>query len=208
MEGRAPSRPGTREDEGSFPHRRHGANASHSSASPLGSKPQLLNGAAGAAPLRPGTVGYRRFYQAVEEVCRYLAHEIARDGEGVTRLFTVRVTRAATARQAQEIARKVANSLLVKTMVAGRDPNWGRVAAAAGSAGMGIQPNRLTLKLGRAVVFRRGEPARLRRETLLKEVDHPQIRIGVDLGLGSAEYDLLSADLTEEYVRINAKYTT
>ena len=168
----------------------------------------MANGAAPVPMLRLGSRAYRDFFDAVGRVCKHLAHEIARDGEGVTRLFTIRVTGAARAEQAEKIARQIANSLLVKTMVAGRDPNWGRVAAAVGAAGVPFRPGRLTLRLGQTVVFRNGEPTHPGREKLLEEVDRQEVVIGVELGQGREEAQMLSTDLTEDYVRINAKYTT
>ncbi len=168
----------------------------------------LANGRSGAARLRPGSRPYRSFEEGLKSVCRYLAHEIVRDGEGVTRMMKVQVVGAANGREARQVAISIADSMLVKTMVAGRDPNWGRVAAAVGGSGCRIDPKRLTIRLGKVTVFRNGEPARLSRPTLLDQVDHSEIAIGVDLGLGRGEHRLLSADLTEEYVRINAKYTS
>ena len=168
----------------------------------------MANGAAPVPALRLGSRAYRNFFDAVGRVCRHLAHEIARDGEGVTRLFTVQVTGAARSEQAEKIARQIANSLLVKTMVAGRDPNWGRVAAAVGAAGVPFRPERLTLRLGKTVVLRNGAPTHPDREKLLEEVDRQEVAIGVELGQGREEAQMLSTDLTEDYVRINAKYTT
>ncbi|MBI3616003.1 MAG: bifunctional glutamate N-acetyltransferase/amino-acid acetyltransferase ArgJ [Candidatus Omnitrophica bacterium] len=168
----------------------------------------LANGASGSPTIRKGSSLFPPFLAAVDQVCRYLAHEIVRDGEGVTRLMTVRVTGAANRQEADRVARAVANSVLVKTMVAGRDPNWGRVAAAVGASGVPVIPHRLTIHLGKIVVFHRGEPTRLPRERLLEQVDHPQVEIGIDLGSGRARTEILSGDLTEGYIRINAKYTT
>lgn len=168
----------------------------------------LANGASEAPPIREGTPAHRRFMEALKALCRYLAHEIVRDGEGVTRCMSVLVTKAADREAARQVARRVAQSLLVKTMVAGRDPNWGRVAAAVGAAGVPIHPEKLQIRLGNRVVFKRGEPARISRRELLAQVDQPEVQIGIDLGVGSASAHLTSGDLTEEYVRINAKYTT
>ncbi len=168
----------------------------------------MANGASGTPPIRQGTKAFRDFFEAIRVVCRYLAYEIVRDGEGVTRLMTVEVSGTQTNTAAMRVAKQIANSVLVKTMVAGRDPNWGRVAAAAGASGVPVHTSRLTIWLGKTVVFRRGEPTRLKRETLLREVDHPEIRIGIDLGSGKGSARLLSADLTEGYIQINAKYTS
>ena len=168
----------------------------------------LANGASETAPVRVGTPAHRQFLEGVRRVCTALAHEIVRDGEGVTRLFTVKITGAATPVEARKAARQVANSLLVKTMVAGRDPNWGRIAAAVGASGVRFQPDRLTIRLGQITVFRGGEPASVSRTALLKQVDQPEVRMEVDLGRGGASAQMLSGDLTENYVKINAKYTS
>ncbi len=168
----------------------------------------LANGAAAAPAFQPGTSAARELARAVRTVCRYLAREIVRDGEGVTRMMTVKVTGARTRGEARAVARQVADSALVKTMVAGRDPNWGRVAAAVGASGVRVDPLRVTIRFGRIAVFRRGEPARASQERLLEEADRPEVQIGVDLGSGRAEGQMLSGDLTEGYIRINAKYTT
>ena len=168
----------------------------------------LANGASPAPAIRRGSPGHQRFQDALGAVCRTLAHELVRDGEGVTRLFTVRVWGAESDSAAQRLARGVADSPLVRTMVAGRDPNWGRIAAAAGAAGVPIQPGRLTIRLGRRTVFHRGEPVRVSRQQLLEQVDHPEVQFGIQVGRGPGEATVLSADLTEEYVRINAKYTS
>ena len=168
----------------------------------------LANGASGCHTLQEGTEGYRKFLKAVEKVCSTLAHEIVRDGEGVTRLFTVQVTGASNSLEAMRVARQVANCVLVKTMVAGRDPNWGRIAAAVGASGIPIRPRQLTLRLGKVTVFQGGEPVKVPRPMLLQQVDHPEVRIEIKLGRGTSQARLLSGDLTEDYVRINAKYTT
>jgi len=168
----------------------------------------LANGAAGGARILPGSRPYADFLKALREVCRTLAHEIVRDGEGVTRIFRVNVAGAASPREALRIARRVANSPLVKTMVAGRDPNWGRIAAAVGDSGERVEPRRIALRLGRVLVFRHGEPTRVPRARLLAEVDQPEVHISIDLGRGPGQAQILSGDLTENYAKINAKYTT
>ena len=168
----------------------------------------LANGGAGLPPLRRKTPAHRNFLKAVRQVCEALAKEIVRDGEGVTRLFSVKVTGAASCSEADRAARRIANSPLVKTMVAGRDPNWGRIAAATGASGVSFRPEKLTIRLGKVTVFKAGEPAAVSREILLEQVDQPEIRMEVDLGRGRAEAHILSGDLTEEYVKINAKYTS
>ena len=168
----------------------------------------MANGGAGLPPLKKGTADYWDFLKAVRQVCETLAKEIVRDGEGVTRLFTVKVTGAASPSEAMRAARQIANSLLVKTMVAGRDPNWGRIVAAAGACGVPFKPNRLTIRLGKLTVFKGGEPASVSKAAMLEQVDQPEIVMEVGLGRGVAQARILSGDLTEEYVKINAKYTS
>ena len=168
----------------------------------------MANGGAGLPPLKKNSPAYRDFLRAVRQVCETLAKEIVRDGEGVTRLFTVKVTGAASPSEAAQVARRIANSLLVKTMVAGRDPNWGRIAAAAGACGIPFKSNRLMIRLGKLTVFKGGEPASVSRAAMLEQVDQPEIVMEVDLGRGLAQAQILSGDLTEEYVKINAKYTS
>jgi glutamate N-acetyltransferase/amino-acid N-acetyltransferase len=168
----------------------------------------LANGGAGLPPLKKGTAAHRDFLKGVRQLCEALAKELVRDGEGVTRLFTVKVTGAAGPAEAMKAARQIANSPLVKTMVAGRDPNWGRIAAAAGASGIPFRPEKLTIRLGKITVFKGGEPAAVSRERLLEQVDQPEVRMEVDLGRGKAQAQMLSGDLTEEYEKINAKYTS
>lgn len=168
----------------------------------------LANGASSAPAIRARSKAATCLYAAMQEVCCHLSREIVRDGEGVTRTMTVRVTGARAREDARRVARQVANSALVKTMVAGRDPNWGRVAAAVGAAGIEMDPKHLKINFGKTVVFRRGEPVRASQLALLAEADKPEVEISVDLGSGNEEYSMLGGDFTEGYIRINAKYTT
>lgn len=168
----------------------------------------LANGVSEAPVIREGSPAYRDFQAALRAVCQHLAHEIVRDGEGVTRLFRVQVTRAVNFQSARQVARRVADSLLVKTMVAGRDPNWGRIAAAVGASSIPVDPRKLIIRLGHTVVYRKGEPTAVSKKQLLKEVDQAEVQVGIDLGSGRAQAAVLSGDLTDGYVRINAKYTT
>ncbi len=168
----------------------------------------LANGAQGAPPIRQGTAAQRSFSRALAKVCQFLAQEIVRDGEGVTRTMRVAVTGAISPQAASCVARQVAESLLVKTMVAGRDPNWGRIASAIGASAVRVHPSQLTIRLGEVVVFRNGEPRKVNHDRLLSAVDQPQVAIGIHLGSGPGNAQMVSGDLTEGYVRINAKYTT
>lgn len=167
----------------------------------------LANGAAGNRPLQAGDGGMGILTRALTAVCERLALAIVRDGEGATQLVTVEARGAASTAEAQKAAKAIANSLLVKTMVAGRDPNWGRVAAAVGASGVHLHPGRLTIALGGFVVFQHGQPARVNPLRLRRALEHPEVAIGVHLGVGTSHARVWTCDLTEGYIRINAKYT-
>ena len=148
------------------------------------------------------------FAAALHEVCASLARQIVDDGEGKTVLIEVRVTGAVDEREAAAIARRIATSPLVKTAAFGRDPNWGRVLAAAGSAPFNggfaqLETGRVTLAFNGTVVFAGGAP---RGEE--PSLDEPLLAVDLDLGLGAGEASYLASDLTYDYVRINAEYTS
>ena len=135
-----------------------------------------------------------------------------RDGEGVHHVVTVRVTGASVPRAAGLIARSIATSPLVKTAIAGRDPNWGRILAAAGGAGHGakLKQDKVRLWIGDVLIVEGGvaslEPSAERRAGQVMKQDEYELRI--DLGLGDAEAQCLACDLSHDYVSINADYRT
>ena len=157
-----------------------------------------------------GPVNRRAFEAALVEVCEHLAREIARNGEGASKLLTVQVSGAKHARQAKFVAKAVVNSPLVKTAVYGCDPNWGRVVMAVGKCAdeRDIEPNRVTIRFGTATVFALGSPVECDLEALRKYLGQPEVEIGVDLGIGNAAARVWGCDLTEGYVKENAYYTT
>jgi glutamate N-acetyltransferase/amino-acid N-acetyltransferase len=170
----------------------------------------LANGAAGNPALRGSrSPGARRFESAVQEVATSLARDLARDGEGATRLVTVRVEGARSAAEAERGARRIANSLLVKTAIFGGDPNWGRILQTLGAARVHIDLDRAEVRLGGVVVFRRGTSAgpAARRRAAAKHAAR-EIEILVKLGAGRARAHVWTCDLSYDYVRINAEYTT
>ena len=165
----------------------------------------LANGASGIERT-PATD--RDFAQALGEVCADLSRQIVADGEGATVVLEIQVTGAASPGEANAIAQRIATSPLVKTAAFGRDPNWGRILAAAGSAFCAggfaqVDVDLLTLRLNGVAVFAAGEPtgAEVALEGAVCTID-------LDLGLGTASAGYLASDLTYEYVRINAEYTT
>jgi len=156
-----------------------------------------------------GRVDLRRFERALYEVCEYLAREIARNGEGATKLITVDVSRAKSEAQAKRVAKSVVNSPLVKTAVYGSDPNWGRVIMAVGKTfDKSIDPGRVTLRFGDTKVFERGSPAECNLEALRSYLGQTEVQIAVDLGIGKARARVWGCDLTEDYIKENAYYTT
>lgn len=159
------------------------------------------------------------------EVCTYLAKSIARDGEGATCLIEVKVSGASDDAAARQIARSIAGSSLVKSAIFGRDPNWGRIACAAGYSGVIFNQENLRIQLGEFVLMENGQPLPFDRQgasNYLKaqaaasvtnqperpqSVDHPVV-IAVSIGNGSGNGKAWGCDLSYDYVKINAEYTT
>ncbi len=152
--------------------------------------------------------GLARFQEALDEVCGHLAREIVRDGEGASRFIEVRVKGAGSDREAQQIARAIANSPLVKTAIAGGDPNWGRVLAAAGRAGVRFRPEVVDLHLGKVQVVKDGAACAYRADSARRAVRIAEIEITLDLNAGTHEAVMWTCDLTAEYVKINSEYHT
>ena len=157
-----------------------------------------------------GEVDPDAFQAALDEVCIHLAKEVARDGEGASKLIEVAVTSARDDAQAKRIAKAIVNSPLVKTAVHGADPNWGRLAMAIGKCHeeSDIRPELLRMAFGDTCVFALGEPEDVDLQALETYLQAPEVRIVVDLGLHDGQATAWGCDLTEEYVRINALYTT
>ncbi len=156
-----------------------------------------------------GNVKLPQFEKGLLQVCEYLTREIARNGEGVTKLITVDVKSAKTPMQAKHIGKLVANSPLVKTAVYGSDPNWGRVIMAVGkSFDPSVEPTKVTISFGATKVFKKGAPVDCDLEALRKYLSQAEVTIGVALGIGKASARVWGCDLTEGYVKENAYYTT
>jgi glutamate N-acetyltransferase/amino-acid N-acetyltransferase len=156
-----------------------------------------------------GKVKLAQFEKGLLQVCEYLTKEIARSGEGATKLITVDVKGAKTATQAGRVAKSVVNSPLVKTAVYGCDPNWGRVIMAVGKCfDPSIEPAKVTIRFGETNVFKKGSPVDCDLEALWQYLGRPEVSIGVDLGIGKASSRVWGCDLTEGYIKENAYYTT
>lgn len=148
------------------------------------------------------------FKEALSRVCRSLAAQIVADGEGVKHVIRLKVEQAGSAEQARRIARAIATSPLVKTAWAGADPNWGRILAAIGYSGTKINPQRINIYLGDQQICRHGAACAFDAARAHRYMSEPAYDIRITLGAGSAHLDFLSCDLTEEYVRFNAEYST
>jgi glutamate N-acetyltransferase / amino-acid N-acetyltransferase len=165
----------------------------------------LANGASG---IEPRGDDLKRFGAAVRGVCETLAREILADGEGVTKVFEVRVSGAASAEDARRAARTITTSSLVKTAIHGADPNWGRILAAAGRSGAKVDQTKASVHIADVAVFAHGSPRAFDAEAVRRVFEQRDITIGVDLGVGSEAAHAWGTDLSAEYVRINAEYTT
>ena len=168
----------------------------------------LANGASGAPAIRGGSAAHRAFTVALEEVCRSLAMQIVEDGEGAQRVIEIEVRHAKTEKAGRRIAETIATSPLVKTAFAGGDPNWGRVFAAAGRAGVPFDPDLVDITMAGIRVLRRGQPLDFNERAASKRLLGNYVHLLVDLHAGSAAARYWTCDFTAEYVRINASYRT
>ncbi|MBA3950682.1 MAG: bifunctional glutamate N-acetyltransferase/amino-acid acetyltransferase ArgJ [Rubrobacter sp.] len=167
----------------------------------------LANGAAGNEPLTTGSADYPAFAEAVEAVSQTLAKEIARDGEGATRLVEVVVEGGESEEVAAALAKSVVGSSLVKAAVFGEDANWGRVLTAMGYAGVPFDPDGLELWFGPVKVFE-GAPVPHETAEANAALASGEVRITARLGAGEASATAWGCDLSYEYVRINGSYRT
>jgi len=168
----------------------------------------LANGAAGGPELVAGTSEAGMLAAALGSVLQQLAEQIVADGEGVTKTFSVRISGALDEDQAWLAARTVTSSPLVKTAVHGGDPNWGRILAAVGRSGAELALDRCRLKIGGYEMFAMGQVTPAPLDQLAQALRQPRIAIEMDLGVGDAEATALGCDLSSDYVRINAEYST
>ncbi len=170
----------------------------------------LASGAAfeGADPVAAGSAQAKALEAALTAVCADLAYQVAADAEGGTKVIAVRVTGAADNAEARLAASAIANSPLVKCAFFGEDPNWGRIVSAAGAAGISSGPETMRLAIGDAVLFEKGAPVEADADRLAAVMAERDITVHLDLGVGEGEARRLTCDLSTDYVRINAEYTT
>jgi glutamate N-acetyltransferase/amino-acid N-acetyltransferase len=168
----------------------------------------LANGQSGIPTLQAGTEAAQTLAEMVNQVCIHLAKAIARDGEGATKLLEIRVCGAVDDGAARHMARVIASSPLVKAAAFGNDPNWGRVAAAAGRAGIPFDSRRLDIRLGDFLLMQAGMPLAFDRKAASEYLKGDPVTFTVDLHQGSGQGVAWGCDLSYDYVRINAEYTT
>jgi glutamate N-acetyltransferase/amino-acid N-acetyltransferase len=167
----------------------------------------LANGAAGNETITStASVEYERFLNALTEVCRSLAIQIAHDGEGARKLVTIHVKNAPSETAGEKIAATISTSPLVKTAIAGQDANWGRILAAAGRSGAKFDPALVEIKLGNLVVARNGGGLNFSETRALEILQKDEVTITLDLHQGAANVTAWTCDLTEDYIHINGDY--
>lgn len=167
----------------------------------------LANGASGGPA--PADADRATFQKALDDVCAELARAIADDGEGATHLVTIDVAGCADRESARRIARSIADSPLVKTAIAGADPNWGRIVSAAGYAGVAFDPAAVGLKLNGFTLYDRGAPCEFDAERVAESIrSNRETHVELTVGEGPGRTRFWTCDLTAEYVRINADYHT
>lgn len=166
----------------------------------------FANGASGAQAIRNSSADRRTFLDALESVCQSLALQIVADGEGAHRVVEIEVRGAPSDRAADEVARTIANSPLVKTALAGGDPNWGRILAAAGRSGTRFNPDRVEIRMAGILMCRNGRAYPFGERAAHRKLLAAHVPIVMDLHAGRGTARVWSCDFTRDYVRINASY--
>lgn len=166
----------------------------------------MANGEAGGDTIHADSPEFAPFCQGLSAVCRSLAVMIAGDGEGATKLVSIKVAGARSEEEARAIGRTIGASCLVKTAVFGADANWGRILTAVGYSPVKIDPDSVAIKIGGLTVCERGAKADYSEEAAKAALERREVEIEVDLGLGEAEATVWTCDLSYDYVRINGSY--
>ncbi len=171
----------------------------------------MANGMAGNPEIVKKDEDYRVFHDKLESMCKDLAMAIVSDGEGATKLIEYKVVNARSEQAARKIVRTVSNSNLVRTAMFGRDPNWGRIIAAVGRAGVDIDPDEVDIYIGASEpvqVSEKGGVADFDMKTLKRVLRSARINVLIDLHQGNSEAVGWGTDMSYEYIRINAEYTS
>lgn len=168
----------------------------------------MANGAAGGPEISGGDKASEAFAEAVQQVCRHLAIEIARDGEGATKLIEVTVDGAKSDDDALVGSRECAASLLVKTAVYGRDPNWGRIFMAVGKSGIELDESKIDCYINDIQIVAEGKAISYNVQSVVSALGGDEVRLRISLNIGDGYGQAWGCDLTEEYVVFNSAYTT
>jgi glutamate N-acetyltransferase / amino-acid N-acetyltransferase len=166
----------------------------------------LASGRSGVGLTQPAA--QKDFSKALLQVCQSLGEQIVFDGEGVKHVIRLSIEQARNRVEARQVAQTIAHSLLVKTAWAGADPNWGRILAAVGRSGIAIDPAGVSIRIGDQTVCRRGVACDFDKKRAHQALAQPSCEIRILLGRGRESLQFLTTDLTSEYVRINADYST
>ncbi|MGV8059670.1 MAG: bifunctional glutamate N-acetyltransferase/amino-acid acetyltransferase ArgJ [Smithellaceae bacterium] len=168
----------------------------------------LANGLAGNNPLEKAQARLQRFRDMLSDVLMELAQAVIKDGEGATKFISIMVEGAKSRSDARRVAYSIANSNLVKTAFFGEDPNWGRIIAALGSSGIPLEKEKISLSIGGMTVFSQDTPASINLSKLKGVFQKDRIDVHVQLGGGDKSYCVYTSDLSYDYVKINADYST
>lgn len=168
----------------------------------------LANGESGAPRLEAGSEAAIAFQEALDQVCIRMAKEIAGDGEGATKLIEATVEGAESDRDARLAARAIVSSNLLKCAVHGADPNWGRIACAAGYSGASLEESKLDITIAGVAVLRQGTVQPFDKASASRALRAPEVSILVNLNLGNSRATAWGCDLTQEYVVVNSEYST
>lgn len=166
----------------------------------------FANGQSGTAALEPGSADYSAFCEGLATICREIAGRLVRDGEGATKFVEIRVSGAVTNSDALAVARAIAVSQLCKTAFFGQDPNWGRIACAAGYAGVAFDPDQFSLWLDEVQIMKDGRGADYQEADAAAVMQNRAFVIRVSLGDGPGAATFWTSDLSHDYVSINADY--
>ena len=168
----------------------------------------LANGEAGGPVIEAGSGSAGAFQEALTYICTSLAKELARDGEGAQRLIEVVLEGAETVADARKAAREIASSSLVKAMVHGRDPNWGRIVMALGKSGVELDESKIDIFINDIHIVHQGMPIPFLKDAVVSAMSVPDVQFRVSLDIGDAGATAWGCDLTEEYVIFNSAYST
>ena len=168
----------------------------------------MANGLAGNNPLEKVQARLQRFRDMLTDVLMELCQAVVQDGEGATKFISIMINGAKSKSDARSAAYSIANSNLVKTAFFGEDPNWGRIIAALGASGINMEKEKISLSIGDMPIFAQNSPLNFDTQKLKGIFHQDCINVKVDLGVGDKSYTVYTSDLSHEYVKINAEYST